>query len=77
MGLNILNADEKSSLPYLLEILSVKDTGLNISMMRDYAEMVGGTCSVDGGPGQGTRVTAALPLAPVGLPYSVKGPPML
>jgi class 3 adenylate cyclase/tetratricopeptide (TPR) repeat protein len=37
-GLKALNADEKSSLPYLLEILSVKETGFNITMMSPEAK---------------------------------------
>ncbi|MEN8251324.1 MAG: AAA family ATPase, partial [Bacteroidota bacterium] len=37
-GLKTLKADETSILPYILEILSIKDTGLNTSMMSSEAK---------------------------------------
>ncbi|MEE9400471.1 MAG: PAS domain S-box protein [Dehalococcoidia bacterium] len=37
--------------------------GLGLLMMQDYAEVVGGRCVVHSAPGEGTEVTAILPLA--------------
>jgi PAS domain S-box-containing protein len=37
--------------------------GRGIMMMQDYAEVVGGRCSIRSAPGKGTEVTALLPLA--------------
>ncbi|HLF76417.1 MAG TPA: ATP-binding protein [Dehalococcoidia bacterium] len=36
--------------------------GLGLSVMRDYAEAVGGTCDITSGLGQGTTITARLPM---------------
>ena len=40
--------------------------GLGIPMMHDYAEVVGGRCTVHSAPGEGTGVTATFPLAESG-----------
>jgi len=40
--------------------------GLGILMMHDYAEVVGGRCTVHSAPGEGTGVTATFPLAESG-----------
>jgi tetratricopeptide (TPR) repeat protein len=37
-GLNILKVDEQSTLPYLSEILSVKDSGINVTSMSPEAK---------------------------------------
>jgi len=38
--------------------------GVGLTSMRERAEELGGTCTVDGRPGQGTRVAVRLPLRP-------------
>jgi len=40
--------------------------GLGMGTMQDYAEAVGGECSVHSDPGGGTEVTAVLPLSQAG-----------
>jgi signal transduction histidine kinase len=37
-------------------------TGVGLTSMRERAAELGGTCSIEAGPGAGTRVTALLPL---------------
>jgi signal transduction histidine kinase len=37
--------------------------GRGLLMMQDYAEVVGGKCIVQSAPGEGTEVTAILPLS--------------
>jgi signal transduction histidine kinase len=37
-------------------------TGLGVQMMRDYAEVVGGSCVIHSLPGEGTEVRASLPV---------------
>jgi signal transduction histidine kinase len=38
--------------------------GVGLTSMRERAEELGGTCTVDGRPGEGTRVAVRLPLHP-------------
>jgi len=38
-------------------------SGLGIPIMQDYAELIGGKCLICSAPGEGTEVTATLPLA--------------
>jgi signal transduction histidine kinase len=40
---------------------------LGLLGMRERALLLGGRCDISGGPGQGTRVEAQLPLAPTSL----------
>jgi signal transduction histidine kinase len=38
--------------------------GLGLALVRDGVRLHQGTCSIESEPGQGTRVTLTLPLAP-------------
>src|SRR5262245_28108807 len=39
-------------------------SGLGLAGMRERARLLGGTCRIDSGPGFGTSISVALPLAP-------------
>lgn len=41
-----------------------RPTGIGLSLISDYAAAAGGSCTVENIPGNGTRVTAELPLVP-------------
>jgi PAS domain S-box-containing protein len=43
-----------------------RHSGLGMSIMKDYAELTGGTCIVRSSPGKGTKVTAAISFAKSG-----------
>jgi PAS domain S-box-containing protein len=46
--------------------------GRGLLMMQDYAEVVGGKCIIQSKPGEGTEVTALLPLSEHGAEHPVK-----
>ena len=46
----------------------IVNDSLGIGTMSDYAEAVGGRCSIDGTPGRGTEVIAVLPMPSTSTP---------
>jgi len=50
--------------------------GRGLMMMQDYAEVVGGRCTIQSAPGEGTEVTALLPFSEPGTKRSEKALPL-
>jgi signal transduction histidine kinase len=49
--------------------------GRGLLMMQDYAEVVGGRCAIQSAPGEGTVVTAILPISGPGAEHPEKASP--
>ncbi len=39
-----------------------KGTGLGLKLIKERAELIGGTCEIDSAPGKGARITLAIPV---------------